>query len=52
MTRRSLGEARRYVVAALALEVVLAPLGFLRGRLLAGVGALCLAFFRDPERRL
>jgi phosphatidylserine decarboxylase len=52
MTRRSLGEARRYVVAALALEVVLAPLGILRGRLLAGVGALCLAFFRDPERRL
>jgi phosphatidylserine decarboxylase len=52
MTRRSLGEARRYVVAALALELVLAPLGVLRGRLLAGVGALCLLFFRDPERRL
>jgi phosphatidylserine decarboxylase len=52
MTRRALGEARRYVAAALALEVVLAPLGILRGRLLAGVGALCLAFFRDPERRI
>jgi phosphatidylserine decarboxylase len=52
MTRRSLGEARRYLVAALALEVVLAPLGILRGRLLAGVGAICLGFFRDPERRL
>jgi phosphatidylserine decarboxylase len=52
MTRRALGEARRYVVAALALELVLAPLGILRGRLLAGVGALCLAFFRDPEREL
>ncbi len=52
MTRRALGEARRYVAAALALELVLAPLGILRGRLLAGVGALCLAFFRDPEREL
>ncbi len=52
MTRRALGEARRYVVAALALELLLAPFGILRGRLVAGVGALCLAFFRDPERRL
>ena len=52
MTRRSLREAQRYLVAALAAELVLAPLGILRGRLLAAVGAICLGFFRDPERRL
>ncbi len=52
MTWRALREARRYVLAALLAEVVLAPLRLLRGRLLAGVGLACLAFFRDPEREL
>ena len=52
MSRRSLREARRYVFAALLAELVLAPLGFLRGRLLLGVGLACLLFFRDPPRTL
>jgi len=52
MTWRALREARRYVLAAALAELVLAPLRVLRGRLLAGVGLLCLAFFRDPERPL
>jgi len=52
VTWRALREARRYVLAALAAEVALAPLRILRGRLLLGVGALCLLFFRDPPRVL
>ncbi len=52
MTWRALREARRYVLAALLAELVLAPLRLLRGRLLAGVALGCLAFFRDPERSL
>jgi phosphatidylserine decarboxylase precursor-related protein len=49
-SRRTLREARRYLVAALALEAVLAPLGVLRGRLFAGTAAACALFFRDPAR--
>ena len=52
MSWRSLSEARRYVLAALLVELALAPLGFLRGRLLLGVGLACLLFFRDPPREL
>ncbi len=52
MTRRALGEARRYVVAALAAELALAPFGLARGRVLAAVSLVCLVFFRDPTRRL
>ena len=52
MTWRALREARRYVVAAAAIELALAPLRRLRGRLLAGTALLCLAFFRDPRRDL
>jgi phosphatidylserine decarboxylase len=52
MTWRALREARRYVVVAAALELVLAPLRVLRGRLLAGTALLVLVFFRDPERPL
>ena len=52
MSWRSLSEARRYVLAALLVELALAPLGFLRGRLLLGVGLACLLFFRDPPRTL
>lgn len=50
MTWRSLREARRYVLGAVALELALAPLRALRGRLLVGVGLACLVFFRDPPR--
>lgn len=50
MSWRCLREARRYVLAAAALELALAPLRRLRGRLLVGVGLACLAFFRDPPR--
>ena len=50
MSRRTLQEARRYLLGALALEAVLAPLRVLRGRLVLAVGAACLIFFRDPER--
>ena len=50
MTGRSLREARRYVLGAVALELALAPLRALRGRLLVGVGLACLVFFRDPPR--
>jgi len=50
VTRRSLREARRYVLAAGLAELALLPLGVLRGRLLAAVGAVCLVFFRDPTR--
>jgi phosphatidylserine decarboxylase len=52
MTWRALREARRYVLAAALAELALAPLRVLRGRLLAGVSLVCLAFFRDPERPL
>ncbi len=52
MTWRALREARRYVLAALLAELVLAPLRVVRGRLLAGVALVCLTFFSDPERPL
>jgi phosphatidylserine decarboxylase len=52
MSRRSLREARRYVVAALAVEVALAPLRLLNGRLLLGVVLACAVFFRDPPRHV
>ncbi|HVM16797.1 MAG TPA: phosphatidylserine decarboxylase [Gaiellaceae bacterium] len=52
MTWRALREARRYVAAALLVELALAPLGRLRGRLLLGVALGCLLFFRDPRRVL
>lgn len=52
MTRRSLREAARYLLAAAAVEAVLAPLRVLKGRLLLAVGAICLVFFRDPPRTL
>jgi len=50
MTRRSLREARRYVLAALAAEVALAPLRLLNGRLVLAVAFACAVFFRDPSR--
>jgi phosphatidylserine decarboxylase len=50
MTRRSLREARRYVLAALAAEAALAPLRLLKGRLLLAVALACAVFFRDPPR--
>ena len=50
MTRRSLREARRYVLAALAAEVALAPLRLLNGRLVLVVTFACAVFFRDPSR--
>lgn len=52
MSWRSLREARRYVLAALATEVALAPARILRGRFLLGVSLGCLVFFRDPPRPL
>ena len=52
MSRRTFREARRYLLAALLAELVLAPFGVLRGRLLLGVGLGCLVFFRDPPRAL
>ncbi len=52
MTWRSLREARRYVLAAIALEAAIAPWRPLRGQLAVGVGLACLLFFRDPARRL
>lgn len=52
MSRRSLREARRYVLAAAAAEAALAPLHALKGRLLLGVSLACLVFFRDPARTL
>ena len=52
MSRRSLREARRYVLAAAVAEVGLGPLGVLKGRLLLGVSLACLLFFRDPSRTL
>jgi len=52
VTRRSLREARRYVLAAAAAELVLGPLRVLRGRLLLAVCLASLAFFRDPSRPL
>lgn len=51
MTRRSLREARRYVLAACAAEAALAPLRLLKGRLLLAVTIACAVFFRDPPRR-
>jgi len=50
VTWRSLREARRYVLAAMALELAMAPLRALRGQLVMGVGLACLVFFRDPPR--
>lgn len=50
MSWRCLREARRYVLGAAVLELALAPLRRLRGRLLVGVGLACLALFRDPPR--
>jgi len=50
VSRRTFREARRYLLAALAFETVLAPLRALRGRLLLGVGLACMVFFRDPSR--
>ncbi|MGI8749737.1 MAG: phosphatidylserine decarboxylase [Thermoleophilaceae bacterium] len=52
MSRRSLREARRYVLAAAAVEIALEPLRVLKGRLLLGVSLACLLFFRDPSRPL
>jgi phosphatidylserine decarboxylase len=52
MSRRTFREARRYLLAALALEVLLAPFARLRGRLLASAAVACLVFFRDPPRIL
>ncbi len=52
MSRRALGEARRYVLWALITEVFLLPLRRLRGRLLAGTSLACLLFFRDPRREV
>jgi phosphatidylserine decarboxylase len=52
VTRESAREARRYVAAAALVELILAPLRVLRGRLLLGTGLGCLFFFRDPSRSL
>jgi len=52
VSRRSLREARRYLAGAAALELALAPSRAVRGRLLLGVGLVCLAFFRDPPRSI
>ncbi len=52
MTWLALREARRYLLAAGAVEAALAPLRILRGRLLAATALLVLFFFRDPEREL
>jgi len=38
------------MLAAVALELALAPLRVLRGQLVVGVGLACLLFFRDPSR--
>jgi len=50
VSRRTFREARRYLLAALAVETVMAPLRALKGRLLMGVGLACMVFFRDPSR--
>jgi len=50
VSRRTFREARRYLLAALAAETVLAPLRVLKGRLLLAVGVACAVFFRDPAR--
>lgn len=52
MTRRSWQEARRYVVPAGALGVMLLIAGRRTGWLAIGAAGLLLLFFRDPERRL
>lgn len=52
MTRRSLREARNYVLAACAAEAAMAPLRLLKGRLLLAVILACTVFFRDPPRRV
>jgi phosphatidylserine decarboxylase len=52
MTWQSLREARRYLLMAIVGELLLAPLGRARGRLLAGTSLICLFFFRDPDRNL
>ena len=52
MSWRSLREARRYVLAALAAELAVLLAGGRRfGRLLGPTAAASLLFFRDPERR-
>lgn len=50
MSRRSLAETRRYLVAALGAELALLPFGLRRGLVLAGTTVGCLFFFRDPRR--
>jgi len=50
VTRRTLREARRYLLAALATEAALAPLRLLKGRVLLTVALACAIFFRDPSR--
>jgi len=50
VSRRTFSEARRYLLAATAVEIALAPLRALRGRLLLTVGLACMVFFRDPPR--
>ena len=50
MTWRALGEARRYLAAALLAELGLLLAGHRPGRVLLGAGALCAIFFRDPDR--
>lgn len=52
MSRRTAREARRYLLAAVMLELAMAPLRALKGRLLLGVGVACMVFFRDPSRAL
>jgi phosphatidylserine decarboxylase len=49
---RGLLEARRYILAAAAAELALAPLSALRGRVLLVVSLACLVFFRDPRRQI
>ena len=51
MSWRSLREARRYVLMALAAELALLVAGARRfGRLLGGTALASLFFFRDPDR--
>lgn len=52
MTPRSWREARRYVVPAGALGLVLLMVGRRTGWLAVGAAGLFLLFFRDPERHL
>ena len=50
MSRRSLLEARRYILGAALAELALAPLHALRGRVVLVVTLATLVFFRDPRR--